>query len=171
MKIMGIVLGGALALGGCGSKEAPNAKNFGAAIEEAMAHGNEFCLGLTIRQWPLKVWVDAPHDGRPDVAGELAALEEAGLVKGGDGVAEPRKDAFGRPMMGALMTVRSYEVTGTGKRFLVEKANGQGGDFCYGNGKLGQIVKWDGPVKTGEVSRALGGLGEGAWYSEGLPGC
>jgi len=54
---------GALALAGCGSKQDANEKNFAGAISQALEKGNELCLGLFIKQWPVKVWVDAPRGG------------------------------------------------------------------------------------------------------------
>jgi len=173
---MCFVICGGLALAGCGGKQDANAKNFAGAISQALEKGNELCLGLSIKQWPVKVWMDAPDDGRPDAVGELAALDAADLVKGGSITMEGKKDYFGNPTR-MMIRVKSYELTAMGKRYFVEKGSSgfdrdgretsRTGDFCYGKGKLGSVVRWEGPQT--EAAGLQNALVVYTYDVEGLP--
>jgi hypothetical protein len=86
----------------------------------------------------------------------MAALEGVGLVSSTITDAA-RNDVFGRPE-GVVRKIKRYELTSKGRRFYREKAGPKGmmsaGDFCYGKVALGSIVRWEGPVKSGEPQQA-----------------
>jgi len=140
-------LGACLALAGCGDKQAPNAENFGAAIQHYLESKGQLCLGFS--HWP----VDVREGGFPTVEGtEIATLESIGLVSS----AVTHVESFG---LSAL--VKRYELTAMGRTFSRKKRRpwalfvGDEVDICYGRWELGEVVQWQGPVKLGEHQQAL----------------
>ena len=108
-----------LMLGGCNDEKTPNADNFTKAINRYLVKHGRACVSIG-QTFPI----DVPESELKDQYGtapQMAALEQAGLVRGND------TTAVIRGMMGALgplapRPVRHYELTDEGRKYLQDKA-------------------------------------------------
>ncbi|MFP5393161.1 MAG: hypothetical protein ACLGI6_16705 [Gammaproteobacteria bacterium] len=139
-KAIPALLGAVLltALSACGDKNGPNEKNLGAAVTQYFAKKGELCLETIT--WPVDVYATDLRQIKvyPDgVAGQMAALEAAGLAKGED------VEAPGKPK------VRRYTLADAAKPFVRETKPGQF-NICGGRKTLDKVVRWDDPKKVGD---------------------
>lgn len=135
--LIGVSLSAALAA--CNSKTSANEKNFGAAISQYFDKKGDMCLDPI--KWPVDVYETDLRQQKlyPDgVAGQMAALEAAGLAKGEDAEAEALK-----------LKVRRYTMTGAAKPFLRKDAR-QGERICWGRKSLNKVLQWADPAKVGD---------------------
>jgi hypothetical protein len=126
------------ALSACNSKTSANEKNFGVTVSQYFDKKGELCLDPV--KWPVDVYeLDMRQQKMyPDgVAGQMAALEAAGLAKAED-VNLPETKA----------KVRRYTMLDAAKPFLREKA-GRAPRLCYGRKSLDKVVRWADPTKKG----------------------
>lgn len=148
-----LVLAAFLLLSGCNEAKKPNAAHFTVAINRYLAkHGAE-CTFFA-QTFPVDIPASELKD-RSGAAPKMAALEQAGLVRGND------TTAVIRGMMGALgpsppRPVRRYELTEEGRKYFQVKPGvfGQSSAFCYGHEAVDSIVKWTEPAATGPYTQS-----------------
>jgi len=124
------------ALSACNSKTSANEKNFGVTVTRYFDKKGEMCLDPV--KWPVDVYeVDVRQQKMyPDnVAGQMSALEAAGLAKAED-VNLPETKA----------KVRRYTMLDGASPFLREKA-GKAPRLCWGRKSLDKVVRWADPTK------------------------
>ena len=132
------------ALSACNSKTSANEKNFGAAITQYFDKKGEMCLDPVT--WPVDVYETDLRQQKlyPDgVAGQMAALESAGLAKGED------VEVAGALAGGPKVKVRRYTMTDAAKPFLHANA-GQPPRMCWGRKSLDKVLRWADPAKVGD---------------------
>jgi hypothetical protein len=137
--IISLVLGVTLsaALSACDSKTSANEKNFGMAVDQYFATKGAMCLDPIA--WPVDVYETDLRQQKmyPDgVAGQMAALEAAGLARGEDTVLPDPK-----------IKVRRYTMTDEAKPFLRTDAK-QKQRLCWGRKSLEKVVRWADPKKV-----------------------
>lgn len=145
----------------CGSPTDPNERNFSAALQQYFDKRGDLCLGL--RKWPVDVASDHPPGRNTwgvDIAGQMTALESAGLVKAEE--VDVETPAF---RAAAKRKVRRYALTEAAKPFAREQKHWFAGlgassraatvDLCWGKKSLDKVVKWEGPMKFGDYQEAL----------------
>jgi hypothetical protein len=142
--VLGVTLSAALSA--CGGKTSANEKNFGMAVTGYFDKKGDMCLDPL--KWPVDVY-DADVRMRklyPDgIAGQMAALEAAGLARGED-MELPGTMADGK-QGGLKVKVRRYTMTGAAQPYL-RTAAGQQPLICWGRKSLDKVVRWTDPVKT-----------------------
>lgn len=154
---------GPVTLAACGSKADANDRNFGAALTQYLDKKGDLCLDT--RRWPVDVTEmdlrlqKTMHTG---TAGQMAALEAVGLVKGEDTEVDII-GIMGKPS-GLKARIKRYALTDAAKPFAQEKdvdsigLNGKTtvrqSDLCWGKKALDKIVKWEGPMKLGDYQEA-----------------
>ncbi len=148
-----VSIAGVLLLAACNDVKKPNDVNFTNAINQYLAKQGAACTVIG-RQFPIDVPKTEQNDAY-GIAPELAALEQAGLVRGSDttAVVHGMLDAF----QGSTppQPVRRYELTGEGTKYFQQvpdiflQTNG----FCYGRRTVDLIVKWTEPVTAGASSQ------------------
>lgn len=154
---------GTVMLAACGSKTDANEKNFDAALTQYFDKKGKLCLNT--KKWPMDV---SEMDLRLQktlpggTAGQMAALEAVGLVKGVD--TEVEGTDFGGKPNGVKFKVKRYTMTDAAKPFAREKdvdsigLNGKTTikqtDLCWGKKALAKVVKWEGPMKLGDYQEA-----------------
>jgi hypothetical protein len=148
--IISLVLGVALsaALSACDSKTAANKKNFGITVTQYFDKKGDMCLDPM--KWPVDVYETDLRQQKmfPDgVAGQMAALEAAGLVKGED-MELPGTFVDGKPG-GLKVKVRRYTMTDVAKPYLRTDAK-QRQRMCWGRKSLDKVVRWADPSKVGD---------------------
>jgi hypothetical protein len=136
---LSLVLGLTLcaALSACDSKTSANEKNFGMTVTQYFAKKGEMCLDPIA--WPVDVYETDLRQIKlyPDgVAGQMAALEAAGLAKGEDMVLPDLK-----------IKVKRYTMSDAAKPFLHTDAK-QTARLCWGRKALNKIVRWADPKKV-----------------------
>ncbi|CAH0179202.1 hypothetical protein SRABI118_01192 [Massilia sp. Bi118] len=133
------------ALSACNSKTSANEKNFGVTVTQYFDKKGEMCLDPV--KWPVDVYeVDIRQQKMyPDnVAGQMAALEAAGLARAEDVDLPETKTK-----------VRRYTMADAAKPFLREKA-GRAPRLCWGRKSLDKVVRWADPVKkSGQEESAV----------------
>ncbi|WP_253901053.1 hypothetical protein [Stenotrophomonas maltophilia] len=157
-----VALSGA-GLTGCGSKTDANERNFGAAMTHYFDRKGALCLN--INRWPIDLSEMDFRLQKTMEAGsvsKMAALEAAGLVRGEDTEVD-RVGMWGKPT-GAKTRIRRYTLSDDAEPFVQEKqvaSTGLNGtsidkqvDLCWGKKALGEIVKWEGPMKFGDYQVA-----------------
>lgn len=135
-------------LSACGSKTSANEKNFGIAVTRYFDKKGDMCLAPV--KWPVDVYEADLRQQKlyPDgVAGQMAALEAAGLAKGED-TELPGTFVDGKPS-GAKVKVRRYTMTDAAKPFLRADA-AQQPRMCWGRKSLDKVVGWAEPAKAGD---------------------
>jgi DNA-binding PadR family transcriptional regulator len=137
--ILGVTVFATLAaLAACDGKTAANAKNFGTAVTRYVDKKGDTCLDPV--KWPVDVYETDVRQQKlyPDgVAGQMAALEAAGLARGED-----------VELPGALkLKVRRYTMTDAAKPYLHAGA-GQAPRLCWGRKSLDKVVRWADPAKV-----------------------
>jgi hypothetical protein len=130
---------------GCNNMKKPSNANFTIAINQYLAKRDDACssLGQTL---PVNVTIPEQKD-QYGIGPQLAALEEAGLVR------SINTTAAVHGMLEALQgsrppqPVRRYELTDQGKQYYrqVPAPFGQNGIFCYGQETVDSIIKWTEP--------------------------
>ena len=137
-----------LAISGCSNEKKPNAANFSKAINQFLAKHGQQCTFFA-QTFPVEVLTSELKD-QSGTPAQMAALEQAGLVRGSD------TKAVLRGMMGALgpsapRLVRRYDLTDLGRKYFQVKpgAFGQSGAFCYGHEAVDSIVNWTKPESMG----------------------
>lgn len=166
LRLAGSVTGtlvAVIALQGCSGKSDPSETNFGAALSQFLEKKGALCLNT--RQWPaelsemdLRLQTSMPS-GR---AGQMAALEAAGLVRGEESEVDIM-GVFGKST-GAKRKIKRYTLTDAAKPFARERQvdsiglNGRKTetevDLCWGHKALDRVVKWEGPMKLGDYQEA-----------------
>ena len=135
--LIGVSLSAALAA--CNSKTSANETNFGAAVGQYLAKKGDMCLDPVA--WPVDVYETDLRQQKlyPDgVAGQMAALEAAGLARGEDAEAS-----------GMKLKVRRYTMTDAARPFLRTDAK-QVSRLCWGRKSLDKVVRWADPAKVGD---------------------
>jgi hypothetical protein len=144
--ILGVTLSAALSA--CDSKTSANDKNFAAAASQYFDKKGEMCLDPIA--WPVDVYETDLRQQKlyPDgVAGQMAALEAAGLAKGED-MTLPGTFVDGKPV-GLAVKVRRYIMTDAAKPYLRAQA-GRKPRLCWGRKSLDKVVRWADPTKAGD---------------------
>lgn len=144
--ILGVTLSAALSA--CDSKTSANEKNFGIAVSQYFDKKGEMCLDPIA--WPVDVYETDMRQQKlyPDgVAGQMAALEAAGLAKGED-MTLPGTFVDGKPG-GLGVKVRRYTMTDAAKPYLHAQA-GRKPRLCWGRKSLDKVVRWADPTKSGD---------------------
>ena len=127
------------ALSACNSKTSANEKNFGMAITQYFDKKGDMCLDPV--KWPVDVYdIDLRQQKLyPDgVAGQMAALEAAGLARGED-----------MALPDTRVKVRRYTMTDAAKPYLHTPA-GREPRICWGRKSLSKVVRWADPAKVGD---------------------
>lgn len=142
-----------LVLGGCHRTKTPDAANFTQAINQYLAKHGQECTFFA-QTFPIDIPVTELKD-QSGTAPQMAALEQAGLVRGNN------TTAVTRGMMGALgpsaaRPVKRYELTDEGRKYLQMKPGmfGQNSAFCYGHETVDSIVKWTEPAAMGPFTQS-----------------
>jgi hypothetical protein len=150
------------ALTACSSKNDPNEKNFGAAIDAYLAKKGDLCLNT--ETWPVDVTeMDRKMSASRGIPGKLErmnALVSVGLATSSD-VDKPQVSFTGQPT-GRSVRLTQYSLTSKGREFFRErqgtfskpKEGEMRGDICYGRRAVDSIIKWEGPVKLGDYQDA-----------------
>jgi hypothetical protein len=147
---MSLVLGVTLsaALSACGSKTSANDKNFTVTVTQYFDKKGDMCLDPVT--WPVDVYETDLRQQKlyPDgVAGQMAALEAAGLARGED-MELPGTFVDGKPN-GLKVKVRRYTMTDAAKPYLRADAKKQP-RLCWGRKSLDKVVRWADPAKVGD---------------------
>lgn len=139
-------------LSACDSKTSANEKNFGMAVSQFLDKKGEQCLDPV--KWPVDVYeVDLRQQKLyPDnVAGQMAALEAAGLARGED-VELPGTFVEGKPV-GVKVKVRRYTMLDAATPFLRARP-GHLPRLCWGRKSLSKVLRWSDPAKAGGHEQA-----------------
>lgn len=131
----------------CDSKTSANEKNFGITVTQYFDKKGDMCLDPV--KWPVDVYEADLRQQKmyPDgVAGQMAALEAAGLARGED-MALPGTFVDGKPTGG--VKARRYTMTDAAKPYLRSQA-GQAPRLCWGRKSLDKVVRWAEPAKAGD---------------------
>jgi hypothetical protein len=137
--ILGVTLSAALSA--CDSKTSANEKNFAITVSQYFDKKGELCLDPVT--WPVDVYdIDVRQQKLyPDgVAGQMAALEAAGLAKGEDAEL---------PGAGQKVKARRYTMTDAAKPYL-RAEGGRQPRLCWGRKSLDKVVRWADPAKVGD---------------------
>jgi hypothetical protein len=144
--ILGVTLSAALSA--CDSKTSANDKNFAITVTQYFEKKGDMCLDPVT--WPVDVYETDLRQQKlyPDgTAGQMAALEAAGLAKGED-VELPGSFVDGKPN-GPKVKVRRYTMTDAAKPYLRADA-GRQPRMCWGRKSLDKVVRWADPAKVGD---------------------
>ncbi|MFV0476433.1 MAG: hypothetical protein ACK5ME_01210 [Parahaliea sp.] len=158
-SIIMLAAAGMTTLTACGSKTDVSEKNFAAAMTQYLDVKGELCLGTT--EWPADLSEsDLKHKTRQ--TRRMIALEAAGLVKGEDTEIDA-VSLFGKPT-GNKITIKRYTLTDAANAFTQQKEvttislNGSKiaiqTDLCWGKKVLDKVVKWEGPMVSGDYQEA-----------------
>jgi hypothetical protein len=124
-------------LSGCDGKTSANEKNFAITVTQYLDKKGELCLDPVT--WPVDVYETDIRQQKlyPDnAAGQMAALEAAGLARGEDATSSGVK-------------VRRYTMLDAAKPYL--RANpGKKPRLCWGRKSLSKVLHWDDPRKVGD---------------------
>jgi hypothetical protein len=135
--ILGVTLSAALSA--CNSKTSANEKNFGMTVTQYFDKKGDMCLDPV--KWPVDVYeIDMRQQKLyPDgVAGQMAALEAAGLARGED-----------MELPDTKVKVRRYTMADAAKPYLRANA-AQQERMCWGRKSLDKVVRWADPSKVGD---------------------
>lgn len=141
-----------VALAACDSKTSANEKNFGAAVSEYFGKKGEMCLDPLA--WPVDVYEADSRQRKlyPDgVAGQMAALEAAGLASGAD-MELAGTFVDGKPSADKVK-VRRYTLADAAKPWLRTDASSRQ-RLCWGRKSLAKVVRWSSPAKVGDHQEA-----------------
>lgn len=140
-----------VALNGCNNEKKPSATTFSKAINQYLAKHGQECTFIA-QAFPIDIPTSELKD-QSGTAAQMAALEQAGLVRGSD------TTAVIHGMMGALgasapRSVRRYALTDEGRKYFQVKPGilGQSSAICYGQKRVDSIVKWDVPTALDETT-------------------
>ncbi|MGO4475058.1 hypothetical protein AB4Z32_02270 [Massilia sp. 2TAF26] len=132
-------------LAACNSKTSASEKNFGIAVTQYFAKKGDMCLDPV--KWPVDVYETDLRQQKlyPDgVAGQMAALEAAGLARGED---------VESPGSAPKVKVRRYTMADAAKPYLHADAGGEP-RICWGRKSLEKVERWTDPVKAGDHEEA-----------------
>jgi hypothetical protein len=135
--VLGVTL--TATLSACDSKTSANEKNFGMAVTQYVDKKGDLCLPPMT--WPVDVYETDLRQQKlyPDgVAGQMAALEAAGLARGAD-MELPGTFVDGKPN-GLKVKVKRYTPTDAGRQPRL----------CWGRKSLDKVVRWADPAKVGD---------------------
>ena len=144
--LLGVTLSAALSA--CDSKTSANEKNFGVTITQYFDKKGNMCLDPV--KWPVDVYETDLRQQKmyPDgIAGQMAALEAAGLAKGED-LELPGTFVDGKPS--GKVKVRRYVMTDPAKPYL-RADKGRQPRLCWGRKSLDKVVRWADPTKKGDL--------------------
>lgn len=134
----------------CGGKTAASDKNFGIAITQYLDKKGEQCLDPIA--WPVDVYETDLRQQKlyPDgVAGQMAALEAAGMARGQD-MTLPGTFVDGKPS-GPGVKVRRYTMTEAARPYVhAGAASGQKPRLCWGRKSLDKVGRWADPARVGD---------------------
>jgi hypothetical protein len=145
-------IAGLLFLAACNNAKKPSDANFTNAINQYLTKHGEACTVLN-RQFPLDVPM-REQKKQYGVGLKLAALEQAGLLRGSDttAVVHGMLDDLQGPT--PPQPVRHYELTAEGGKYFRELSGvGQTTGLCYGRKQVDSIVKWTEPMTMGAYSQ------------------
>jgi hypothetical protein len=134
--LLGVTLSAALSA--CDSKTSANDKNFAVTVTRYLDKKGDMCLDPV--KWPVDVYETDLRQQKlyPDgVAGQMAALEAAGLAKGED------------TELPGKVKARRYTMLDAAKPWLRADA-GQPPHLCWGRKSLDKVVRWADPAKVGD---------------------
>jgi hypothetical protein len=141
-------------LSACNDVRKASNSTFAASINQYLAIHGKACTPID-QSFP----VDVPRAEQTDPYGigpKLAALEQAGLVRGSDTTAVVH--GMLTPLRGSAppQPVRRYELTGDGQKYFQQITGtlAQTAGFCYGQKSVGSVVKWTEPQTAGPYSQA-----------------
>jgi hypothetical protein len=148
-----VSIAGLLFLAACNTAKKPGDTNFTNAINQYLAKQGEACTVLN-RQFPL----DVPKQEQKEQYGigpKLAALEQAGLLRGNDTTAVVHGMLDALQGLTPPQPVRHYELTAEGGKYFQELSGGFGRatGLCYGRKQVDSIVKWTEPMTMGAYSQ------------------
>lgn len=141
-------------LAGCNNEKKPDAANFTKAIHQYLTKHGQVCV-LVDQTLPANVTL--PEQKQPTGIGpQMAALEQAGLVRGNNTTAVVPTLADALTRSATPQPVRRYELTDEGKKYFRQTlvALGQTGEFCYGQKAVDSIVKWTEPAAMGPYTQS-----------------
>jgi hypothetical protein len=143
---LSLVLGATFcaALSACGGKTSANAENFGMSVTQYLDKKGDMCLDPV--SWPVDVYETDVRQQKlyPDgVAGQMAALEAAGLAKGED------VDLPGNVAGELKVKAKRYTMADAAKPYLRADAGPQP-RICWGRKSLDKVVRWSEPAKVGD---------------------
>ena len=144
--VLGVTL--AAALSACDSKTSANDKNFAITVTQFLDKKGDLCLDPV--KWPVDVYETDMRQMKlyPDnVAGQMAALEAAGLARGED-TELPGTFVDGKPS-GPKVKVRRYTMLDAAKPYL-HAAAGRQPRICWGRKSLSKVLRWADPAKVGD---------------------
>jgi hypothetical protein len=144
--VLGVTLSAALSA--CGGKTSANQKNFTTTVTQYLDKKGGMCLDAVT--WPVDVYETDLRQRKlyPDgVAGQMAALEAAGLARGED-IELPGTVVDGQPT-GMKVKVRRYAMADAAKPYLRAEA-GRQPRMCWGRKSLDKVVRWTDPAKVGD---------------------
>jgi hypothetical protein len=142
--VLGVTLSAALCA--CDSKTSANDKNFALTVTQYYDKKGEMCLDPVT--WPVDVYETDLRQQKmyPDgVAGQMAALEAAGLARGED-VELP--GTFAGDKANGKVKVRRYNMTEAAKPYL-RTPTGRKPRICWGRKSLSKVLRWADPAKVG----------------------
>jgi hypothetical protein len=137
-------------LSACDSKTSASEKNFGAAVTQYLARKGDLCLDPVA--WPVDVYETDLRQQKlyPDgVAGQMAALEAAGLARGED-TSLPGAVVDGKA---TAVKARRYVMLDAAKPYLRANA-GNKPRLCWGHKSLDKVVRRAEPAKVGDHEEA-----------------
>ena len=154
----------AMALSGCGSKTDANEANFRAALNQYLEKKGTLCIGTTT--WPVEVRERDARARLPlaiEKIQQMEALKRAGLVTSEE-LDVDLLDYNSKPT-GKKVHVRHYSLTDAARPYsrhskvnmlvgLNEYRLEQRTDLCWGQKVVDKIVKWEGPMKSGDYQEA-----------------
>lgn len=146
-------LAACLLLTACNDSNKPNDANFTKAINQYLAKHGQVCA-LVDQTFPVNVTV-AEQKEQTGIGPQMAALEQAGLVRGSNTTAVVHGlDALSGPR--APQPVRQYELTNEGRKYYRQTlvGFGQAGEFCYGQKAVDSIAKWTEPAAMGPYTQS-----------------
>jgi len=148
-----ISIAGLLSFTACSDTKKPSDANFMNSINQYLTKHGQACTVIG-RQFP----VDVPKSEQKLQVGaaiQMAALEQAGLVRSSDttAVVHGMMDALSRSTL--PQPVKRYELTAEGKKYFRQTSGifGQTGGFCYGQKAVDSIIKWTEPMTMGKSSQ------------------
>ena len=143
---------GIVLFAGCDNSKKPSKANFKQAINAYLEKNGRVCIPMA-QKFPIDV-AESNLNDHYGAASELTALEKACLVRSFRTMAEIKGmlDALRGPSK--PQAVKRYELTDQGKKYFQQYPTlfGQAEGFCYGQERVGSIVKWDEPTTQGEYS-------------------
>jgi hypothetical protein len=141
-----------VALSGCDNDRVLNQAHVDQAMQAYLAQRGDLCLAKS--NWPIDVSEAERGTGSRNGV-QMPVLEQLGLVRGSDAIAE-RKDDDG---IVSQVPVRRYQLTDEGKKYYLARAPHKhevesryataAHDFCAVRLTLDRVVGWETPKRPG----------------------